>query len=134
MKMVKMVYIAHGWVLCFTEKPLLFERVQAWKYGPVVPNVYHEFKRFEDSPVPFAMADFLPSLNVDDEKVMDVLGGVWNGYKGFTGIQLSTMTHQPDTPWYQTWYACGGKDSRGTIIDNQLIRQHYCEMLNRKTV
>jgi uncharacterized phage-associated protein len=133
MKMVKMVYIAHGWVLCFTEKPLLFERVQAWKYGPVVPNVYHEFKRFGDSAIPFGIAGFLPELSASDPRVLSALDGVWNGYKGFTGIQLSTMTHRLDTPWYVTWHNQGGSNCRGAVIDNQLIRQHYADLLQRKT-
>lgn len=131
MKMVKLVYIAHGWVLCFKKKPLLFERIQAWKFGPVVPNVYHEFKRFGSEPIPLVQAGFLPEPHISDTEVNDVLSGVWGGYKGFSGGQLSTMTHQPETPWYVTWYDRGGSEGRGVIIDNELIREHYSELLNR---
>ena len=133
MKLVKLVYIAHGWVLCFTDKPLLFERIQAWKYGPVVPGVYHEFKRFGDSAIPYGMAGFLPELNTDDPKVLAALDGVWNGYRGFSGTQLSTMTHKLNTPWFETWHNQGGSDCRGAVIDNQIIRQHYVDLLRRKT-
>src|SRR5882724_82988 len=46
MKLIKLVYISYGWYLAFANKPLINEKVQAWKYGPVVPSVYQEFKKF----------------------------------------------------------------------------------------
>jgi uncharacterized phage-associated protein len=44
MKILKLTYLAHGWHLCYTDSPLILDQVQAWKYGPVVPSVYHYFK------------------------------------------------------------------------------------------
>ena len=46
MKIQKLVYIAHGWHLAIMEKPLIHESVEAWTYGPVIPDLYHEFKRW----------------------------------------------------------------------------------------
>src|ERR1700753_3338110 len=46
MKAIKLVYISHGWHLGIYESPLISEAVQAWKYGPVVESVYHEFKNY----------------------------------------------------------------------------------------
>lgn len=45
MQLLKLVYFAYGWYWAFADDRLLDERVQAWKYGPVVPSVYHEFER-----------------------------------------------------------------------------------------
>ncbi|MBL8233482.1 MAG: DUF4065 domain-containing protein, partial [Bryobacterales bacterium] len=46
LKLQKLIYFAHGWYLAFTGSPLLTEHVEAWQYGPVIPTVYHQFKRF----------------------------------------------------------------------------------------
>ena len=46
--LVKRVYIAHGLALAYRHKGLLdprFDKVEAWKYGPVIPSVYHSFKQ-----------------------------------------------------------------------------------------
>lgn len=40
MKIIKLVYIAHGWHLAHKKSPLISEPVEAWPYGPVVPSVY----------------------------------------------------------------------------------------------
>jgi uncharacterized phage-associated protein len=40
MKLLKLVYIAHGWYLAFADKPLISEKVEAWDYGPVRASAY----------------------------------------------------------------------------------------------
>ena len=44
LKLIKLVYIAYGWNLVLNkDRPKLFEeRIEAWKYGPVIPSVYHD--------------------------------------------------------------------------------------------
>ena len=46
MKLLKLVYLAHGWHLAIKGKPLIDEQIQAWDYGPVIQNLYHEIKGF----------------------------------------------------------------------------------------
>lgn len=46
MKLIKLVYLAHGWNLGLTGEPLITEHVQAWRYGPVIPSIYHDFKEY----------------------------------------------------------------------------------------
>ena len=45
------MFISHGRVLSITDKPLIHDRIEAWKYGPVIPVLYHELKMWEDRPV-----------------------------------------------------------------------------------
>ena len=45
MKVQKLIYYAHGWHLALTGKPLLDRSVEAWQYGPVLPDVYRAFQQ-----------------------------------------------------------------------------------------
>ena len=51
MKLQKLVYFAHGWHLGFDKGPLCSEFAEAWRWGPVFPNLYHEVKRWGSAPV-----------------------------------------------------------------------------------
>jgi uncharacterized phage-associated protein len=46
---------------------------------------------------------------------------VWKVYGKYTGIQLSTLTHQRGTPWEITRRLAGVSG----VISNDLIEQHY---------
>ena len=51
LKLVKLVYLAHGWHLGLTGDPLIKENVEAWRYGPVVPSIYHDLKIFGNNAI-----------------------------------------------------------------------------------
>lgn len=127
LQLIKLVYIAHGYMLGRYGRPLLEgELVEAWKYGPVVPSVYQAVKAYKSSPVekvPGASKDF---PFTDKEK--EVMNAVTEVYGKFNGIVLSSATHQPGTPWYQTW----NKYGQNTPISNDLIESFYSDLLHKE--
>jgi uncharacterized phage-associated protein len=129
MKLVKLVYIAHGWHLGITQQPLLTEVPQAWQYGPVVPMVYHSFKRYGNKQVTQLYStittDGPVSPIVNDASINLLLDKVWDIYSRYNGVQLSALTHQPNTPWDIVWNQQGGKHKQGAIIPNNIIAAHY---------
>src|SRR5258707_10881642 len=135
MKLIKLVYISHGWYLALTGKPLLEETVQAWQYGPVVPSIYHEFKNYGKSPITTLSFDFttlkypLPS----DPEIIKFLDKIWAVYGIYDGLQLSALTHQANTPWDITWNQIGGKDRKEVPIGNELIRTYYIHKVSSQT-
>jgi len=141
LQLTKLVYLAHGWHLGLTGKPLLDESPEAWQYGPVLPSVYHEFKSFGNEPITRRASEMdwsnfeekEISLPTDPslEPLRNFLRSIWRIYGKRTGGELSTITHLPGTPWYKTWFELGGKDRRGAVISNDLIRQHYIELKER---
>ena len=81
LKLQKLIYFAHGWHLAVTGEPLLDENVEAWPYGPVVPTVYHEFKKDGNSTIagPATIFDgkewVIPRIT--DPSALSVLEKVW---------------------------------------------------------
>jgi uncharacterized phage-associated protein len=127
MKLVKLVYISHGWYLGLTESPLISEAVEAWKYGPVIPDLYYEFKQYGSDQIKNVQFD-IPTMKfpiVTDKDTVQFLNKIWDVYGSMTGTQLSTLTHLEGTPWYITWHERGGKNSQSVQIPNDLIQKHY---------
>ena len=52
MQLVKLTYIAHGWSLALSERDLFKNRIEAWRYGPVIPDLYQATKNFGRSEIP----------------------------------------------------------------------------------
>src|SRR6056297_1796303 len=44
MSLLKLIYISHGWHLEIFKSPLISNRIEAWKFGPVVPEAYTAFR------------------------------------------------------------------------------------------
>lgn len=131
LKIQKLVYIAHGWYMAFYEDPLIDDEwAEAWRYGPVFPSLYHEFKHRGRMPIkdPAHETDVdlnerIPKIKPQDERTPRLLDKVWEVYGGHTGIQLSDMCHRPGSPWDTTWNESGGRQN--TNISDELIRDYY---------
>jgi uncharacterized phage-associated protein len=53
----KIAYFAHGYYLARYGKPLIDAKIEAWEYGSVFREIYHEFKKCGDKPVNFLAKD-----------------------------------------------------------------------------
>ena len=140
MKLQKLIYYAHGWHLAVAGEPLISDEIEAWNYGPVVPSIYHDFRRFGNEPITSPAQDFswdrgrvvvsTPEIPSGDahEKTREILRRVWDVYKGLSALKLSKMTHTPDAPWSKAVAAHGGKIQTGQKISNDLIRDYFAKM------
>lgn len=142
LKLQKLVYFAHGWYLALTGKPLINEPVEAWKFGPVIPSLYHALKIYGNTSIIRPICYDLLDLNqtpgepsIDDgpdaqenTRVKQLVKRIWELYGGFTSIQLSNLTHTPDSPWSQT----AEKDKRKHVaIDQNKIKDYFLAQAKR---
>ena len=123
LQIIKMTYLSHGWMLGLYNQALSAQPVEAWRYGPVIPDIYHGLKRHGNRPIHEMM-------NVPDEQFAeleeDIINQVWEIYSKYTGIELSQITHADRTPWHETWSQYG----KNAIIPNPLIRDHYAGLVD----
>lgn len=120
MQLIKLVYLAHGWMLALCRRPLIQEDVEAWKYGPVIPELYQEIKHFRSQPI--THIDCVDDKM--DEQALDIVKQVYDKYGHLNGIRLSMITHEQDSPWDRTW------KSNKEYISNDLITSYYQQLAN----
>ena len=132
----KTIYFVHGFYLLHHNQPVINvahkEYIEAWKYGPVVPSIYHEFKRFgKDIVSDYSIVDeetetdgtrqYIHKLpnNGNIVKIFD-----WfldNFLKTHRAEELVSITHVKNSPWYNVYH----QDDARKIIDNDIITPYF---------
>jgi len=108
MKLQKLLYFAHGALLAYSDgkERLLNEKFEAWKFGPVVPIIYQEFKLFGSSPIS-PEYDILRlvrpknerRLEISNELHQEIINDTWEALKDVSATQLSNWTHSAGMAW-----------------------------------
>ena len=117
MQLLKLVYISHGWHLEMRKTPLIVNKIEAWKYGPVIPDVYNAFRAQGVQPST-AVATHPNTVEARDEHLLEQ---IYNLYGKMSAMQLSDITHEPGGPWDLSSKQWG----YFAPIPNDLIQQHY---------
>lgn len=136
MKLQKLLYYAQAWWLAHTGAELFEEDIEAWPWGPVVRDIYLQFKEFGREPIAGKRAMELtkagesffdyqfkepPSVSQDVESF---LRSVWDAHKKYTGVQLSNATHADGEPWTIVKQRYGTLDGKPRI-PNELMRDAF---------
>lgn len=143
MQLQKLAYLANGWNWAINGDRLIEDPVEAWDFGPVYRELYDHTKFFGKQPLTrMVTAEDSQAARVfgwrSDERAQPyvahlndreraVVANVWNRYGRLGGAQLSALTHQRGTPWFNA-YSTTGKNA---VIDQAAIRQHYDELAQR---
>jgi uncharacterized phage-associated protein len=93
LKLQKLLYYCQGWHLGILSAPLFHDPIQAWVHGPVVPNVFQEYRQFRWSPITAEVKS--PDLPAQSGEIVDA---VLQEYWGFSAAQLEQLSHNED-PW-----------------------------------
>ena len=101
LKLNKLCYYAQCWSLVKLGRPLFSDEIQAWDYGPVIPDVYHTFKVCGRNPIGEPSEHFDETLLDSDE--LTLLIDVYSSYGKYTPNELITMTHKPGAPWDEVY-------------------------------
>lgn len=137
MKINKLAYISHGFTLALEHEPLFEDKAEAWKYGPVIPSIYHSFKRYGGEVVPMFYYCSIPLASPKRAELMtflhsvipdrhaSVINDVLLVYGKYSGPGLSTITHEEGTPWDQ----CRRAGKLGVEIPNEITGEYYRRQL-----
>ena len=143
MQLIKLVYIAHGWMLALYDRPLIRDDIEAWRYGPLMPDLFNQIKQ---RPLPaksdkklsnieklllklervkpraVSLDDFSDVKNGLDDDEIRIVENTVEVYGDRTAVELMRMTHQKNSPWWKIYD--GGKGERD-VIPNPVIKEYY---------
>ena len=126
LKLNKIVYISLGFSLGLKDFNLFDDDVQAWRFGPVIPELYYHFKEFQAFIIDRLANNFSkPQIDKEEIGIKEILQTVWNIYRSKTGSSFIEMTHQSGTPWASVY-----NGERNVIIDRGIIKNYYKKFLN----
>ncbi len=115
LKLQKILYFAQAYFVAKIGRTLFKEKIEAWEYGPVVPVVYHEYKKNGNRPI--VLEHDISTISVTDKKSLDI---VWENFGGYSARRLVDMTHA-HKPW---------KEASGEITLKSLA-DYYGPLLNK---
>lgn len=127
----KILYFVHALYLAETGCPLIAAKIEAWQYGPVFREVYHQFKKFDRSPIKgrakvlnletaeYEVADY-QGEQIEYSKVRDIA----LPYIRMRPGALVDLSHAAGGPWHEAWYH-DGEVNPGMEITNESIKSFF---------
>lgn len=91
----KLLYYIQAYTLITTGKTAFDARIEAWTYGPVIPEVYYAFKKNSNIYTNNSYEDLDTDTTVIVKNIVDKLGGL-------DPFVLVKRTHTYDT-WIKAW-------------------------------
>lgn len=135
MQIQKLVYIAHGYHLAKADFPLISDRIEAWRYGPVIPVLYEEFSHLGSEAIyerayEEVIATIRNPISIDaNTETESILNAVWGKYKMCDALELSTLTHRRNSPWHLTKKRGWNRIKNNPPIDDKTIKDYYRKQL-----
>ena len=118
MSLLKLTYIAHGWNLEIKNgQPLFGNKIEAWQYGPVIPDVYNAL-RPQGIEAKNPISGFVAPTDQSTEAFLEE---IYKIYGNMSACRLSEITHEAGGPW-ETATKWGGSYAE---IPDDLIFSHY---------
>ena len=115
----KLAYFAHGFHYRINKDPLIlndYPPFEAWQYGPVSPDIYHEYKYYGGD----VISDSTRSKINIDENTVEYLVNFWNHFAiNYTPSQLVSMAHADGGAWHKAW------NSGLNYIPERYIREEF---------
>ena len=123
MKLQKLLYYCQGYSLALTGRPMFDEEIVAWRYGPVVPSVYQEYKTYGACGIPLNIVGDEHDVHCVDASIAQLVVRE-KGY--MSGIALAKMTHR-EAPWQDAY--SGSYSNR--VISQESLKDFFDEALQQ---
>lgn len=118
LKLQKLAYYCQGYFLAVHEMRMFQENIFAWKHGPVIDDIYHEYKCYGKNFIPHQKGNYFFELSEDNKRMIDY---VLDTLGHFGGWSLRNKTHN-ESPWVNSYR--GGLGD-GSQITDTLMLEHF---------
>jgi hypothetical protein len=123
MKLQKLAFYSQAQHLAQYESPLFPEAFQAWRGGPVAPELYALHRgKFLIRPGELSSGDSSALTGAE----RDLIDGVCSALGGMTGAELSERTHL-ESPWLHAREGLAPSAPSDAVITQEAMRSYYQE-------
>lgn len=120
LKLQKLVYYAQAWHLALYGEPLFDEDFEAWVHGPVIPQLYQEYKKFGWHPIEQEVKPDLPS------NIKEFLDELALEYFAVDAYELEQMTHI-EAPWIKARGNLPSDAASNSVIRQEWIKEYFAK-------
>jgi uncharacterized phage-associated protein len=128
LKLQKILYYVQGWHLAIFQCPLFAERFQAWVHGPVIPELYHRYKKHSWRNIDEDVAR--PDL---DAATADFLDEVLDEYGSKDALELEYLARREE-PWLLARKGVPGDEPCTEFIDEEVMKNCYRRRLSEAEI
>ncbi len=137
-KLQKLIYYVDAWHLVHFDKQIIEEDFEAWVHGPVVPELYHELKKFRFNNI-MVVNDELDSAderikknakkaNLSEDQ-LELIFSVLNKYGSLTSYELEMLSHS-EKPWLEARQGVPPHERCTNKISRQLMKDFYSSQIS----
>lgn len=134
LKLQKLLYFIQAYFLItYDGDPCFNEEIQAWDFGPVVPEAYHQYKVYGSSDIPKIESTIkfirengkicVTKQDYKDDTISETdkkrINNVIDGFKSFSASDLVDLTHN-QSPWKEAY-----SKGRNSKIPLESIRSYF---------
>jgi len=122
----KLLYYAQGWTLGHFGRPLFDDSIEAWKLGPVVPDVYRALRKYGDEAIGAGeVQGAAERLTPEDRAIIE---SVWFGYRKYSAFGLSEQSHR-EKPWKDARKGLPDGSGSNRTITRDAMRAFFKEQI-----
>lgn len=118
LRLQKLLYFVQAEFLISTGMPCFYEDMYAWSFGPVVPEVYQEYKIFSGASIPSSGTAGKYYGIAEADKM--VINEMVDHCAQYSTSQLVEFTHNQD-PWINAYRSHDG------LISKDAIKKYFSE-------
>ena len=127
LKLQKLVYYCQAWHIAMFDKPIFDEEFEAWIHGPVLPELFYQYKGTYYRPIERDDLDG-KSLEILRKKfgktLFEHIGNVVEEYFGMESYALEQTTHAEE-PWLNARKGLPQDAPSHTIISKDSMKKYY---------
>lgn len=115
LKLQKILYFIQAYFLICSDRTCFYEKIEAWDFGPVVPEVYKRYKQYGSMDI-HGIPEEEPYLCQNDkERINEVV----DNFADYSATDLVEIT-QKQVPWIEAY-----ESKRNNEISTDSIKQYF---------
>lgn len=122
----KLLYYCNGFYYAMNFEGMFKDKCEAWKHGPVYPQIYKKYKNYTYNTL-FEKSKFFVDEIIDDDKKI-IIDAVLESFGLYSAKCLELMTHEED-PWVNARKGVEDDENSKNVIKETDIDDYFTSLL-----